>query len=76
MLLQTLVGVAEEANEVMDGIVDVAGEEEVSGELDDTVEVAWGTPNVVTGVNCCSCDDTTAFKYLDTVAIHQLCQRS
>ena len=58
MLLQTLVGVAEEVDEVMDGIEDVDGDEEVIGELEDTVEVACGTPNVVTGVKCCSCDNT------------------
>ena len=51
-------GAAEEADDVMDGIEDFGWDEEVTGELEDTIEVACGTPNVVTGVNCCSCDDT------------------
>lgn len=87
MLLQTLEGVteaadevrvmdevAEETDEVVGGVGDADGDEVVSGELEDAVEA--GTPNVVTGVNCCSCDDTLAFSYLDIVAIYQLIQRS
>lgn len=50
MLLQTLVTLAEGTDEVMGGIEDVGEDEKVSGELDDTVEVACGPANVVTGV--------------------------
>lgn len=81
MLSQTLEGVTEAADEVrvVDEVVEeaeevVGGVEVVSGALEDTVEV--GTPNVVVGVKCCSCDDTLAFSYLDIVVIRQLNQRS
>lgn len=60
LLLQTLEGVAEGVDEVMDGVADVGGDKEVSGRVEDTVEVACGTPKVVTGVPCASCDDARA----------------
>ena len=64
MLLQTLVGLAEDADEAVGSFGDVVGEGEVNGELEDTVEVACGTANAV------------ASKYLIVVAIHQLSQDS
>ena len=75
VLVQTLVAVAEDTDDVIDGIEDVCKDKEVSGELGDFIEVACEPPCVATSVKCWSCNDTITFEYLRLVAIRSLSQR-